>query len=103
MDFGDVFPGTSPSLQIRICDAGGSVLEQESRTDQCHRLAYLLTFRLLPCQPPRGRLLRTWEYDNSSNTNGLCQTVAQLGKYIFAGTDSRTEYWKSDTPPLQSR
>ena len=27
MDFGDVAPGTSPSLQIRICDVGGSVLE----------------------------------------------------------------------------
>ena len=27
MDFGDVAPGTSPTLQIRICDAGGSVLE----------------------------------------------------------------------------
>ena len=27
MDFGNVDPGTSPSLQIRICDAGGSVLE----------------------------------------------------------------------------
>lgn len=27
MDFGDVVPGTSPSLQIRICDVGGSVLE----------------------------------------------------------------------------
>ena len=27
MDFGDVAPGTSPSLQIRICNDGGSVLE----------------------------------------------------------------------------
>lgn len=27
MDFGEVVPGTSPSLQIRICDVGGSVLE----------------------------------------------------------------------------
>ena len=27
MDFGDVSPGTSLSLQIRICDVGGSVLE----------------------------------------------------------------------------
>ena len=27
MDFGDVVPGTSPSLQIRICNNGGSVLQ----------------------------------------------------------------------------
>ena len=27
MDFGDVVPGTSPSLQIRICNQGGSVLQ----------------------------------------------------------------------------
>ena len=27
MDFGDVFGGSSPSLQIRICNQGGSVLE----------------------------------------------------------------------------
>lgn len=27
MDFGDVKPGTTPSLQIRICNQGGSVLE----------------------------------------------------------------------------
>ena len=27
MDFGDVVPGTSPSMQVRICNAGGSVLQ----------------------------------------------------------------------------
>ena len=27
MDFGDVAPGNSSSLQIRICNSGGSVLE----------------------------------------------------------------------------
>ena len=48
---------------------------------------------------PGGRLLRTGGYDNSSNTNGLCQTVAQASKYIFAGTEYQTECWEGNTPP----
>ena len=48
---------------------------------------------------PAGRLLPTQPYDNSSNTNGLCQTEAQAGNYIFAGTEYQTECWIGDTPP----
>lgn len=48
---------------------------------------------------PGGRLLRTGPYDNSSNTNGLCQTVAQAGKYIFAGTEYQSQCWVGNTPP----
>lgn len=48
---------------------------------------------------PAGRLLPTQPYDNSSNTNGLCQTEAQAGNYIFAGTEYQTECWLGDTPP----
>ena len=48
---------------------------------------------------PAGRLLRTGPYDNSSNTNGLCQTVAHAGKYIFAGTEYQSQCWVGNTPP----
>ena len=51
---------------------------------------------------PGGRLLRTSGYDNSSNTNGLCQTVAQAGKAIFAGTEYMSECWFGSTPPPSS-
>ena len=44
-------------------------------------------------------MLRTGGYDNSSNTNGLCQTVAQAGKYIFAGTEYQSQCWIGNTPP----
>ncbi|CAD6594301.1 MAG: hypothetical protein ASARMPREDX12_008599 [Alectoria sarmentosa] len=176
MDFGDVVPGTSPSLQIRICDVGGSVLEvtkskppngvfrlddptdlhesQQIPVDQCAYGTVIfatnaetpnnpdqvytnswtlntddLTFGVhvvqiqgtvvsrkvgptnssglpiysyLGCfidDAPAGRLLPTQPYDNSSNTNGLCQTEAQAGNYIFAGTEYQTECWLGDTPP----
>lgn len=48
---------------------------------------------------PAGRLLPTQPYDNSSNTNSLCQTEAQAGDYIFAGTEYQTECWLGDSPP----
>ena len=48
---------------------------------------------------PGARLLRTGGYDNSLNTNGLCQTVAQAGKYNFAGTEYQTQSWEGSTPP----
>ena len=47
---------------------------------------------------PEGRLLRTKEYNNYSNTDGLCQPVAQAGRYIFAGKGYRTQCWKGNTP-----
>ena len=51
---------------------------------------------------PGGRLIRTQSYDNSSNTNGLCQTQAQAGKYIFAGTEYQSQCYIGNTPPPSS-
>ena len=48
---------------------------------------------------PAGRLLPTQPYSNSSNTNGLCQTVAQSGKYIFAGTEYQSQCYLGNKAP----
>lgn len=44
-------------------------------------------------------MLRTSPYANSSNTNGLCQTVAQAGNYIFAGTEYMSQCYVGNTAP----
>ncbi len=48
---------------------------------------------------PGGRLLPYQPYANSSNTNNLCQTEAEAGGYIFAGTEYRTECWLGNAAP----
>ena len=51
---------------------------------------------------PGGRLLPKEAYDNSSNTNDLCQTEAQQLDYVFFGTEYQSQCFLGNSPPPSS-
>ena len=48
---------------------------------------------------PGGRLLPTEAYDNSSNTNDLCQAEAQALNTVFFGTEYQSQCFLGNSPP----
>jgi len=48
-----------------------------------------------------GRVLPQEAYSNSSNENGLCQTVCLEGGFTFAGTEFQQECWCGNAEPAQ--